>query len=88
MFASSTGTTHAGLLVGRLQAKARIQILGIRNDLDPGPQEVVCRIANSLAELLRLKGRIKIDGVELNGDYVGEDFGVPTEDGTEALRLL
>jgi L-cysteate sulfo-lyase len=88
VFASSTGTTHAGLLVGRLQAKAKVQILGIRTDLDPDPQEVVCRIANGLAELLGLKGRIKIDDVELNGHYVGEDFGVQTRDGTEALRLL
>lgn len=88
VFASSTGTTFAGLLIGKLRTQSEVQVLGIRTDLDPNPERVICEIANALAERLGIQERVREEEVSLNGDYVGEDFAIPTKEGVDALRLL
>ncbi|MGA2462326.1 MAG: pyridoxal-phosphate dependent enzyme [Candidatus Bathyarchaeia archaeon] len=88
IFASSSGTTYAGLLIGKLQIKSEVQIVGIRTDLDPNPENVICGIANALVERLGIQERVRREEVHLNRDYVGEEFRVPTKEGIDALRLL
>ena len=88
VFASSSGATYAGLLVGKLLRGSGVDILGIRTDMDPNPELEICAVANALAERLGVAGRFESKDVHLNSDYVGEGFSVATQDGIAALKLV
>jgi 1-aminocyclopropane-1-carboxylate deaminase/D-cysteine desulfhydrase-like pyridoxal-dependent ACC family enzyme len=88
VFASSSGATYAGMLVGKARTGSEINLRGIRTDLDPNSEVVICSIANSLAERLGMTRRFQPKELQLNSDHVGEGFPIPTEKGIEALRQL
>jgi L-cysteate sulfo-lyase len=89
VFASSSGATYAGLMVGASRARSQIEVLGIRTDLNPDDsEEKICAIANSLAKRVEYLHTFRLEDVHLNSDYVGEGFGVPTQDGIEAIKKL
>ena len=88
LFASSSGATYAGMLVGKSRTSSEIKLLGIRTDLDPNSEVLICSIANALAERLGMTRRFQPKEVELNSDYAGEGFPMPTENGVQALRQL
>jgi len=88
VFCSSSGATHAGILVGKAMTQSQVEILGIRNDDDPNFEESICSVANALAKRLGLNIEFHNQDVHLNSNYVGEGYGVPSEEGREALREL
>ena len=88
LFASSSGGTHAGLFVGKTIDKSEVKLLGVRVDKDPGLQEVICTIADKLLMRLRSDEKLQPNDVVLDSDYVGEDYGVPSEQGIGALKKL
>ena len=88
LFASSTGTTYAGTLVGKSLTNSQVRLLGIDTDLDPDARRAICSIANDLAERLGIAQRFQPGEVALNSDYVGGGFGIPTDEGSSALRRL
>ena len=89
VFASSSGGTYAGLLVGKMLAEdPNVDLLGIRVDHDPGPEKVICDVANALARRVGLKYEFQPEEAALNPDYVGPGYGVPTEQGMSALRRI
>lgn len=88
LFASSSGGTYAGLLVGKALTNSEVLLLGIRVDRDPEPEEAVCEVANALAARLGLSRRFAPAEAALNAEFVGEDYGVPTAAGLDALRQL
>jgi D-cysteine desulfhydrase len=88
VFCSSSGGTHAGILVGKAMTRSQVEILGIRNDDDSNFEEAVCRVANGLARRLRLGREFHEEDIHLNSNYVGEGYGVPSMEGKAALKEL
>jgi len=88
VFASSSGGTHAGLLVGREVTRSKMSILGVRVDFDPSLEETICTVANDCARRLGLVRYFQTQEVHLAVGYVGKGYGVPSEEGSEAMRKL
>jgi L-cysteate sulfo-lyase len=88
VFCSSSGGTHAGILVGKAMCKSQAEVLGIRNGDDPNFEGSICSVANALAKRLGLNREFHREDVHLNSNYVGEGYGVPSEESREALREL
>lgn len=88
IFATSSGGTYAGLLVGKYLTGSTVELLGIRVDDDPDPEVVICAVASELTAMHQKEIRFPVDQVPMNADYVGAGYGVPTEAGTAAMRQL
>jgi len=89
VLANGGGGTQAGLTLGSKYAKANYQIIGI-SVLNTGEQAQLTTTAqaNATAEYLGLSALIDRDDVEVYGDYVGEGYGIPTEQCIDAIRLV
>jgi len=88
VFCSSSGGTHAGNLVGKAMTDSKIELLGIRNDDDPGFKGRVRDLANALSAKICVGKTFRNDDVQLNSDYVGEGYGVPSKEGKSAMKEL
>lgn len=86
--AASSGGTYAGILVGRGLSKLHVEILGICVDRDPGLEDVVCKIANELADRVDLPERFTTDMVRLHPEFAGEGYGIPTTESLAAVRRV
>jgi L-cysteate sulfo-lyase len=65
-----------------------VKIIGVRNDVDPNLEASICNTANTLAKRLGLDREFHSEDVHLNANYLGEGYGIPTEESREALREL
>lgn len=84
----STGT-QAGLVVGLQGNNSHIPVLGISVRAPRERQiENVTKLARQTWELLNIRGEFPADTIEVNADYVGEGYGIPTPATLEALFLL
>ncbi|TKI04800.1 D-cysteine desulfhydrase [Martelella alba] len=83
----STGT-QAGLVAGLNASNSGIPVLGISVRAPQAKQEEnVYALAVATWRLLGARGELPREKVAVNGDYVGEGYGLPTEGTLEALRL-
>jgi len=62
--------------------------LGIRVDRDQNLEESICTVANALARRLGLTTAFLRVDLSPNPDHVGEDYGIPLEEGAQALKEL
>jgi D-cysteine desulfhydrase family pyridoxal phosphate-dependent enzyme len=89
VFASSSGGTHAGLLLGQRVFRFRGKILGISVD---EPEEwlknEVSQLASATSEKLGDRIEFKPADVLVNADYCDAGYGVVTEREREAIRLF
>jgi len=88
VFASSSGGTQAGLVVGAKATGYSGKVLGIsvdekREDL----QAKVARLATDTASHLGLHDRFTPGDVKVNADYLGEGYGIVGAPEREAIRL-
>ncbi|HSD39675.1 MAG TPA: D-cysteine desulfhydrase [Rhodocyclaceae bacterium] len=84
----STGT-QAGLVVGLQGLNSGIPVLGISVRAPREKQEEnVLRLARQTWELLGIRGELPASTVQVNSDYVGGGYGVPTPGMIEAVELL
>ena len=86
---TSSGGTQAGLLAGCALAGVRTSVLGISADEPSASLEAVIRdIHAGLGPLLGLASDA-FDGVEIRVDdgFVGEGYGIPTDEAREAIAL-
>lgn len=84
----STGT-QAGLVAGLAATHSQIPLLGISVRAPKEKQEEnVYALAQRTWQLLGVPGELPRSTVQVNGDYVGKGYGIPTEGTLEALRLL
>jgi 1-aminocyclopropane-1-carboxylate deaminase/D-cysteine desulfhydrase-like pyridoxal-dependent ACC family enzyme len=81
--------TQAGLAVGARAFSAPFVVYGVAVE-HPVEQLVAdgVALANGTAELLGLDQCFDAPDVGIDGGFIGVDYGVPTEEGTEAIRLL
>ncbi len=92
VFASSSGGTHAGLMVGATMTECPARIIGIGIDKRGKHEEpfapLVAALASQTAELLGLKARYRSSDVVLNTDYLGAGYGVVGDLERQAIRLM
>lgn len=91
VFASSSGGTHAGLMLGKKILNAPYQILGINIDKDdegelPFEQRIV-NLANKTAQFIGSDDAFTKEDVQLNSNYIGEGYGVIGSLEKEAITL-
>jgi 1-aminocyclopropane-1-carboxylate deaminase/D-cysteine desulfhydrase-like pyridoxal-dependent ACC family enzyme len=89
--ASSSGGTHAGLIVGASLVGLRARILGVSADESAAALSVVVsRLVGECADRLRARPETAGCGrdVLVDDTQVGGGYGVPTASSTEALELV
>jgi len=89
VFASSSGGTQAGMLLGASTFGYKGRLLGISVD-EPAQvlKERVATLANQTAELAGLSEEYLPDQVEVNDGYLGEGYGIMGEPEREAIHLF
>jgi L-cysteate sulfo-lyase len=89
LYLSGLNITPAGLALAAKALNSDIKIIGISPAKLPEPRPVdIARIANKTAELLELDIKLSPKEIINYEDYVGEEYGVPTKKGIEALKLV
>ncbi|GAA4490399.1 1-aminocyclopropane-1-carboxylate deaminase/D-cysteine desulfhydrase [Microbacterium panaciterrae] len=88
--ASSAGSTHSGLVLGRALSGASTRVIGVvvaGEVYDDVPGNYL-RLANEAAGLLAPGVQITADDLELTEDYLGEGYGKPAPGVMEAIDLM
>ena len=89
VFATSSGGTHAGLLLGQRVFGFQGKVLGISIDeSEEWLKKDVSQLASATAEKLDQSIEITPADVLANADYCGAGYGVVTEQEREAIRLF
>src|SRR5215212_6449285 len=88
-FATGSLGTQAGLVVGARAFSAPFVVYGVAVE-HPVEQLIAggLALANGTAELLGLDQCFDATDIAIDGGFIGADYGVPTEEGAEAIRLL
>ncbi len=89
VFATSSGGTQAGMLLGARETGSQAKILGISVD-KPAQEfcETIAEIANAGAALLQLETRYCSEEILVNDDYCSAGYGVMTPAEKEAILLF
>jgi len=89
VFATSSGGTQAGMLLGARETGSCAKILGISVD-KPARElsEIIAEIANAGAELLQLETRFFTEEILVNDAYCSAGYGVLTAAEKEAILLF
>jgi 1-aminocyclopropane-1-carboxylate deaminase len=86
--ATSSGSTQAGLVVGLLAQASGIKVIGI--DVKAAHEQtksVVLKIAQETARTVGLIQDVTPDMIWVEPGYAGPDYGLPTQQTIEAIRL-
>jgi D-cysteine desulfhydrase family pyridoxal phosphate-dependent enzyme len=89
VFASSSGGTQAGLIVGARACGYQGQVLGISVDKTEGHlAETVSALLEPTARFLGLEFELGAEDVHVNDDYLGGGYAILTPAEEEAVRLV
>ena len=92
VFASSSGGTHAGLILGKQIFGSESKIIGILIEKEsagePSLEQTIVTLANDAAEHLGVNARFSENDVQLNANYIGGGYGVIGAPEREAIELL
>ncbi len=92
VFASSSGGTHAGLMLGKALLNREYKLLGV--GIDKGEtgevpfDKAIVELANTTSELIDAKITFSKDDLLLCNDYIGDGYGVIGKQEKEAIALL
>lgn len=87
--AAGSGATQAGLLVGSKAFNAKIKVLGI--SIEPDNYQLVkttLTVAKECARILGLNVSLSLNDVEILYDYVGEGYGILTQEIKETIKTV
>ncbi len=87
IYLTGCGPTHSGVLLGTKLIDPRIEVVGVR-PLHWDAQEIVSNEVNTTARNLGENVFVSRDEVVNPPEYVGEDYGIPTQKGNEAIRYF
>jgi D-cysteine desulfhydrase len=91
VFASSSGGTQAGLMLGKKILNSSYQIIGINIDKGEADKvsfdQYIVSLANSTATFIGVNHKFLEEDLILNADYVGEGYGVIGSLENEAISL-
>lgn len=87
--ATGSAGTQAGLVTGLVASNSNIPVLGI-GVRAPAPKQHanVLKLAQATADLIGCSGAVAADDVQVNCNYVGEGYGIPTKQTLDALKLV
>jgi L-cysteate sulfo-lyase len=86
---SSAGGTYGGLCLGAIAANSDIEVRGIAiSPRSVNWEQTLSDLINGTAVHLGLDIEFKPDDINVNTDYCGEGYGVPTEGMVEAIKLV
>jgi D-cysteine desulfhydrase family pyridoxal phosphate-dependent enzyme len=89
VFASSSGGTQAGMIVGAKALEIATRITGISVDKPSDKlQQIVLDLAHQISELLRLNLEFQTDEVDVDDRYLGGGYAVMGEIEREAIELF
>ncbi len=89
IFASSSGGTHAGLVVGAGMTGFRGEVLGISVDEDlESLRSTVARLATGTATLLGEPRTYSLQDISANTDYLGAGYAIMGKPEREAIELF
>jgi D-cysteine desulfhydrase len=91
IFASSSGGTQAGLMLGNVLLGNPFQLIGVNIDKDEHgaasfPEKII-QLANETAQLLNIPHAFSAKDLCLNSDYVGDGYGIVGDAEREAIRM-
>lgn len=84
-----SGGTMAGLVIGAKHFQADTKIMGFSDT----PQthydaQWVTQLANQIAELIETDIRVSSNELSIFWEYAGEDYGIPTKEGVNMIKLM
>lgn len=89
LYMASTNASQAGLELGFRYLGIGISIVGFNpEDWFEDTRPDIARYANEAAKHLGLDLRFTPDGLVNTNEYIGEGYGVPTEECLEAIKLV
>jgi D-cysteine desulfhydrase family pyridoxal phosphate-dependent enzyme len=89
VFATSSGGTHAGLVVGKTITKYAGNLLGISIDESADPfKKKVADLATETAQKYNLENNYQAEEILVNDDYLGEGYAIMGEPEKEAIHLF
>ena len=87
--ATGSAGTQAGIEVGTRELSPSTKMHGVSVSGYAEPQRKgVADIANATFDLLGIKRKINYENIIVYNDYYGERYGVPTQAGNDAIRLV
>ncbi len=88
-FASSSGSTQAGLAAGLAYLNQDTRVQGIMVDSSRNePAADFAKLANGVSELLGIDRRFAAAEINCEPNHVGEGYAIPSSEGVAAIRLL
>ena len=91
VFASSSGGTQAGLMLGKKIFNSNVELIGInidKGETDKVPfDEYIISLANKTAKLIESDYEFSGEDLILNSDYVGDGYGEVDALENEAISL-
>ncbi|MEO0852731.1 MAG: D-cysteine desulfhydrase family protein [Cyanobacteria bacterium J06648_11] len=91
VFASSSGGTHAGLMLGKSFFNSPIELIGIEIDKDEAGSSAfadhIATLANRTGNLLEIHADFSSNDVSLQSGYIGAGYGVMGELERKAIAL-
>ena len=92
VFASSSGGTHAGLMLGKHLLRADYQLIGINIDKDEiagmSLHEYILNLTHEAADVLNVPHKFSDEDVILDSNYTGDGYGVIGDLEREAIALI
>lgn len=91
LFASSSGGTQAGLIVGSQEAGLNCEVIGVRIDKEEDPvpyPEQLRELTNQTAALFGITQRFDAASIRLEERFTGQGYGVVGDAERNAIRLL
>jgi L-cysteate sulfo-lyase len=86
---SSAAGTYGGLCLGAMAAKSDIEITGIAiSERSDNWEQKLSDLINGTAVHIGLDIDFGLDDINVNTDYIGEGYAVPTEGMVEAIKLV
>ena len=89
LLANGGGGTQAGLELGSRYLKTRWKVVGVCVlNSKAVAQQTVAEQVNATSDFLGLGVKVTPDEIEVYDEYIGEGYGIPTEEGIEAIRTV
>lgn len=86
---SSAAGTYGGLCLGAMAADSDVEITGIAiSERSDNWEQTLSDLINGTADHLGLGIEFSPDDINVNTDYFGEGYAVPTESMVEAIKLV
>ncbi|MCS7191878.1 MAG: D-cysteine desulfhydrase family protein [Armatimonadetes bacterium] len=85
---SSSTPTQAGLIIGVKALGLDWKVIGISPLKREGVHQRIAELTNLVAESLDLPVKVMPEEVLFTMDFVGEDYGIPTPEGIEAMKMM